>query len=717
MATSLRPALVALLSILIVPGCATERGRPRSAPALDLERPLAPLAEAVTAWSSDDARTLAFEDLLERLAGEDVVFLGETHLDDTTHRVELAVLEGLLERRAGKVVLSLEMFERDVQATLDQYLAGAIDEAAFLSKARPWGNYRTDYRPLIECAKRHGIPVIAANAPAALRRKVTAGGSEALVALSAEERRHFPAEILPAEAAYWQRVDRATRGHMNFASLPDEKRLYSGQNLWDNCMGAACADALAAHPETTVVHVVGGFHVMYSDGTARQFRLRAPRARAKVVEILSVPDASAARPEKASARADYLVYAAERARSVSDGALAVSIGSELRYSLDVPATADGEHPAPLLVWLPDGEERPEDARTLLRAMFGEALALAVVTPPFPERCADLGPGGRWSRANALNADLGALQTGLERLVEYATRRLPVSGEHVVLGGNGSGATAVLWCAMYSEWLSATCFALEPRGARALQLEGLPDDAPATRKLVLAAATERLEELRWLEKDYTGIGVTVALSSEPLEALVRNAFELGPRPSANQPAEWCVLERDLPRARQWAELFARRRGDAARVVTANELGGDEDPARVHRLAVGGEWPLTSFAEGQGIPLAPGDFGGTTVLVVPAGADEATRAAWLALEAEKALKKRSPFAGLRVAFEEGGPSLAAVLAELRAGEARSVLVVPATFCATGAEMQRLAGTLDRAILGELELEWLPGLGGELCSGADD
>jgi len=151
------------------------------------------------------------------------------------------------------------------------------------------------------------------------------------------------------------------------------------------------------------------------------------------------------------------------------------------------------------------------------------------------------------------------------------------------------------------------------------------------------------------------------------------------------------------------------------VLASELTGDEDPARVHRLAIGGEWPLAHFAEGAGIPLARGDFGGTTVLVVPAATAAAEREAWLALEPAKALKQRSMFAGLRVADEAG---LAEVVAKLAGQGTRSVLVVPTVFCASPAEMQALARSLDTvAGLDELELEWLPGLGGELCCAPDE
>jgi uncharacterized iron-regulated protein len=688
-------------------------------------RPLPALADAVHVWDSHAQRALELEALLDRLAGNDVVFLGETHLDDTTHRVEAAVLAGLLERRGGEVVLSLEMFERDVQPALDDYLAGRTDERTFLAAARPWGNYATDYRPLIELAKAHGIPVVAANAPAALRRKVSAGKRAALDALAPAERSLFPAEIRPATSAYWERVDRATRGHMNFASLPDEERLWSGQNLWDNSMGDACARALAAHPGSTVLHVVGGFHVMYGDGTVAQFRARAPDASVAVVEVMPVLGAFAARPARDEARADYLVYADALARSVSDGTHAVLVPGELRYTLDLPASASAQSPAPLLLWLPDGDERPADVRAWLRAALGDEVALAVVEPPYAERAADLAPGGRWSQVGSTSADLGRVQHGLERVVEHVTRRLPVSSERVLVGGSGLGATAVLWSATYTEWLAADFLAVRPRGAGALRMEGLPDYAPVTRTLRVLAAAGGASSLEWLANDFRTLGTPVELaelgagtpSAEALEAELRARLGLAPRARPAGDELLLVLERELPRARAWAEVHARRlerAGERVRVVTAAELTGREAPARLRRLALGGEWPLAGFAAGSGIPLAPGDFGGTTVLVVPAGVPQTEREAWFELERNKALAKRSPFAGLRVAVAEGEPSLATVLTELK--DARSVLVVPATFCASPAEMRALEAGVPAAAA-ELDLVWLPGLGGELCTAEEE
>ena len=104
------------------------------------------------------------EALADELKDRDVVFFGEFHDNDVVHVQHYALLR-LLHQRRPELVLSMEMFERDVQPVLDQYLAGEIDESEFVANARPWPNYRAHYRPMVEFAKRNGIPVVAANLP------------------------------------------------------------------------------------------------------------------------------------------------------------------------------------------------------------------------------------------------------------------------------------------------------------------------------------------------------------------------------------------------------------------------------------------------------------------------------------------------------------------------------------------------------------------------
>ena len=128
-----------------------------------------------------------FELMLADLSRADVVVVGEQHDDPNTHRLEAALLQGLL-RRGVALTVSLEMFERDVQGALDEYLAGRIAEEEFLKASRPWPRYATDYRPLVEMARAHGWGVIAANVPRKYAQAVAKSGLEAVDQLPAAER-------------------------------------------------------------------------------------------------------------------------------------------------------------------------------------------------------------------------------------------------------------------------------------------------------------------------------------------------------------------------------------------------------------------------------------------------------------------------------------------------------------------------------------------------
>ncbi|KAK9916804.1 hypothetical protein WJX75_007270 [Coccomyxa subellipsoidea] len=123
----------------------------------------------------------------------DVVLLGETHDDRIAHLLQLQLLRGAQDQssRTGRpMALSLEMFERDVQGIMDEYLSGVITERDLKQDGRPWPNYDTDYRPLVEFAKAEGFPVICANAP---RRYVSMAGRHGRASL----------ERLPAASKQW----------------------------------------------------------------------------------------------------------------------------------------------------------------------------------------------------------------------------------------------------------------------------------------------------------------------------------------------------------------------------------------------------------------------------------------------------------------------------------------------------------------------------------
>ncbi len=219
-----------------------------------------------------------FESMLQQLARADVVFLGEQHDDRGTHALQLAVLDGLA-RRNVNVVLSLEMFERDVQPALDGYMKGTLPESAFLANSRPWPNYAPDYAPLVEFAKARGWPVIASNVPRNMASMVSRGGLSTLDTLSAERVAWVAANRDCADGSkYAKKFGRtmADMGGHGSAAMPPEMigRFYEAQCIKDETMAESVARALEAHPDAVVVHVAGGFHVEEGLGTVERVKQR-----------------------------------------------------------------------------------------------------------------------------------------------------------------------------------------------------------------------------------------------------------------------------------------------------------------------------------------------------------------------------------------------------------------------------------------------------------
>lgn len=267
-------------------------------------------------YASAARRDVSFEAMLRAAARADVVFFGEQHDDPATHRAELAVLAGL--GNGGRpVVLSLEMFERDVQAILDDYLAGRISEADFLARSRPWERYTTDYRALVELARARGWPVVASNVPRRIASAVSRKGLAVLDTLAAGERAFAARENLCPHDAYYARFAETMKGHGAGGGPPNAAdsaamramtdRFYEAQCVKDEAMAESIVAARARHPGAVVLHVDGAFHSDFGLGTAARVSRRDPGARTVVLTAIPVDDPATASPAEHAERADFVI--------------------------------------------------------------------------------------------------------------------------------------------------------------------------------------------------------------------------------------------------------------------------------------------------------------------------------------------------------------------------------------------------------------------------
>ncbi len=227
-----------------------------------------------------------YDQMLAELATADVVLFGEQHNDPLAHWLELQILKDLTARKGPtQVVLGLEMFERDVQPLLTHYAAGTLPDSALERQARPWPNYATDYRPLLQYAQSQHLSIVGTNAPRRYAQQVARGGLPALNALPAAEK----AWLAPLPLA----VDYDLPGYKNMAAMFGSTA-HGGGGAQTIIQAQALKDATMAHfirasrqPGQTLLHLNGSYHSDHHDGIAAWLRQAAPGLRVRTVSVVS----------------------------------------------------------------------------------------------------------------------------------------------------------------------------------------------------------------------------------------------------------------------------------------------------------------------------------------------------------------------------------------------------------------------------------------------
>ena len=272
---------------------------------------------AIRIYDTKATRFVSFDQLADAASKADVVFFGEQHDDPATHSAEAALLAAVGARRSD-VVLTMEMFERDVQPLLDQYLVGTISEKNFLDGSRPWERYATDYRPMVELARVHGWPVIAGNVPRRMATAVSKKGLAALDTMSKTERSYSAARNECPKDAYYAKFVETMTGHSagnGPASASDASAMskmtdlfYEAQCIKDETMGESIATAMSRFPGALMYQVDGAFHSDAHLGTAARVTRRVPGAKTLVLTGVPVADLQKADPKEHVSRADYVIF-------------------------------------------------------------------------------------------------------------------------------------------------------------------------------------------------------------------------------------------------------------------------------------------------------------------------------------------------------------------------------------------------------------------------
>lgn len=248
----------------------------------------------------------------DELVRADVIVLGEDHESGPVHRMHHELLAALHARRP-ELVIAMEMFERDVQQQVLLYLNGLIDEGDFRASARPWPNYASDYRPVIEFARQNRLIVLAANAPRPLAKQAAEQGVASVLGDHDVAR-----ETTAPEDDYYDAFVEAMHGHVGAGGDGAMQRLYAAQCLKDDTMAETIVDHLqasakdvlaAAAKRPLVVLICGRMHSDHGRGVVARIKSRLPGADVRVLSSELVTDLSAGIYRAPRTIGDFVVVA------------------------------------------------------------------------------------------------------------------------------------------------------------------------------------------------------------------------------------------------------------------------------------------------------------------------------------------------------------------------------------------------------------------------
>lgn len=241
-------------------------------------------------------------DLVAAMEHADVLFFGEEHDDSIAHQLQAVVYGDLLEVFTN-VTLSLEMFERDAQLVLDEYLADHITESKLRQEGRSWKNY-DDYAPMVNLAKAKGQLVVAANVPTRYANMVSRKGLEALQELPKESKKFLPPlPIFIDQPLYEKKFNEAMGGHGHGMG----PTIFHAQLLRDATMAQSISDTWKKNKKTKILHLNGRFHSDEYLGTVAALQRLRRRMVILTVSCFSSEDFEAPDWEEHAGLGDFVI--------------------------------------------------------------------------------------------------------------------------------------------------------------------------------------------------------------------------------------------------------------------------------------------------------------------------------------------------------------------------------------------------------------------------
>ncbi len=264
---------------------------------------------------SNNGKIADYDKMITDLAKSDMVFFGEYHNNPIAHWLQLEMSKSFYEVKGNKLFFGAEMFESGNQLVINEYLKGLYAEDKMIPEVtQMWGNYKTDYKPLLDFAKDNNLRFIASNIPrryAAMLNKMGMSAlkeltPEALALIGPDLEKHFD----PTVKAYAEMADKMG-GH-----IPP--------NMLNIQIAQAAKDATMAHFSLKnfnsgdfLFHFEGSYHSNNDQGIIWWINKIKPGLKIKSITTVTQTEWSEMSNSDKSAIANYIIVVADNMTETS----------------------------------------------------------------------------------------------------------------------------------------------------------------------------------------------------------------------------------------------------------------------------------------------------------------------------------------------------------------------------------------------------------------
>jgi len=242
-------------------------------------------------------KKVGYAKMVKNLLKQEVVLFGEIHNNPISHWLELKIAQDCGGKRA--ILMGAEMFERDNQQPLNQYMEDKITAKGLDSLARLWKNYKTDYAPLVNFAKENRVGFVATNVPRKFATMVSKGGFEALNSLGPLEKTwvaRLPI-VFDANLPGYQKMLKMMGDH----ATPN---MAKAQALKDATMAYSILEHL--NMDELFIHYHGSYHSEFHEGIMWYLKKARATMRIATIATVSQKDISSLLPEHLD-KADFII--------------------------------------------------------------------------------------------------------------------------------------------------------------------------------------------------------------------------------------------------------------------------------------------------------------------------------------------------------------------------------------------------------------------------